>query len=193
MKVHSEDFEIDLFPEIEDVFVPENKGYEDVFFPIYSVKLSDIDERWGDETIHMIQFNEDPYNTETVKYYKDYCKDCMIAFELVDGKYKFKTDLGFFNLTDDWKDYHKQTKESYFKSKESFIKGESDFDPEDLIFGGEPHWWQSDETPLDPDGFPMLFVSEFETDRICNDSCDKKMYLFYSHKHKLVVQIYQIT
>ena len=74
-----------------------------------------------------------------------------------------------------------------------FIDSGKTFGIDSLKLGGLPEWWQADETPLDPDGNPMEFITEFETDMICADYCDKKIFLFYAPKHKIAVQLYQIT
>jgi len=193
MKIYVDDFEVDMFPAIEDVFSADIEKCRKVFSPFYSLKLSDINFNWGEEKIHLVQFNEDPYNQSTVQYFNEYCKGNMIAFDLRNGKYQFKTDFGYFDVTDDWKEYPQRTKDSYKISKNDFLNNNSKIDTDDIVFGGEPEWWQSDETPFDPDGNPMEFVTEFETDQICNDSCGKKIFLFYSPKFKIAVQIYQIT
>jgi hypothetical protein len=167
---------IEVFPNIESVFDSDIDKCKEVFFPVCSIRLGDIKKQWGDERIHLIQFNEDPYNTETAKYFNDYCKDTMIAFDLNNGKYKFRTDFGYFDLTDDWKEWFDKTKESYNESKNDFTTNGNNFGIDGIQLGGEPEWWQADET-----------------DEICDDSCDKKIFLFYSHKHKLVVQLYHVT
>lgn len=184
---------IEVFPTIDSVFDTELEKCKEVFFPVCSIRLGDIRKEWGDVKIHLIQFNEDPYNTDTTKYFNEYCKDNMIAFDLNNGKYRFKTNFGYFDLTEDWKEWFSKTKETYSESKKDFVNNGNDFGITGIQLGGEPEWWQSDETPLDPDGNPMEFITEFETDTICNDWCDKKILLFYSPKHKLAVQIYQIT
>ena len=184
---------IEIFPSIESVFDSELDKCNEVFFPVCSIRLGDIRKEWGDEKIHLVQFNEDPYNTDTVKHFNEYCKHNLIAFDLNDGKYRFKTDFGYFDLTEDWKEWFNKTKESYLESKNDSLKNGNNFGIDGIQLGGEPEWWQADETPLDPDGNPMEFITEFETDTICDDSCDKKIFLFYSPKHKIAVQLYQIT
>ncbi|MCG8330542.1 MAG: hypothetical protein MI974_22795 [Chitinophagales bacterium] len=184
---------IEIFPNIESVFERDLDKYREVLFPVCSIKLRGIKEEWGDEKIHLVQFNEDPYNTERVKYFNDYCKDNMIAFDLNNGKYKFKTDFEYFDLTEGWKKWFDKTKESYAKSKSDFVNNGNNFGIDKIQLGGKPGWWQTDETPLDFDGKPMEFITEFETDTICDDSCDKKIFLFYSPKYKMAVQLYQIT
>lgn len=182
-----------FFPDLNFVFKEVSDALKNVFFPVLSIRLSTINKDWGDGFIHLIQFNEDPYNTGTVKYYTDYCRDNMISFSLEDGKYAFSTDLKFLEVTADWKKYLEETKASYQKSKAKYEEDGETFNLADIRIGGDPEWWQSDATPLDPDGNQMMFITEIETYPFCPDSCDKKLFLFYSHKHKLAVQLYQTT
>lgn len=182
-----------FFPELSFVFKENTEALQNVFFPALSIRLARINKAWGDDFIHLVQFNEDPYNQDTVKYYTSYCKDNMLSFTLDNGKYTFDTDLGFLDVTDDWKQYLDETKASYLKSKARYESTGHAFNLADFQLGGQPGWWQSDSTPLDPDGKPMTFITEMETYPFCPDSCDKKIFLFYSHKHKLAVQLYQIT
>tara|TARA_B100000683_G_C12209185_1_gene440008 strand:- start:22 stop:618 length:597 start_codon:yes stop_codon:yes gene_type:complete len=184
---------IKLFPEINEIFTDKFEENRKVFFPICSIKLKAINKDWGDEYIHLVQFNEDPYNREPVKYFTDYCKDTMFSFDLINGKYKFQTNHGYFDLTEDWIDLYNDTKRTYQEAKDQFKKNGNTFGIDLIKLGGEPGWWQADETPLDPDGNKMEFITEFESDSICDDGCDKKIFLFYSPKHKIAVQLYQIT
>jgi hypothetical protein len=182
-----------FFPELTSVFKEHTEALNNVFFPVLSIRLSSINKDWGTGFIHLIQFNEDPYNRDTVKYYNDYCKDNMLSFTLEEGKYSFNTDIRFLEVTDDWRQYFEETKASYQKSKVKYKETGEAFNLADIRIGGDPLWWQSDSTPLDPDGNRMTFITEIETYPFCPDSCDKKLFLFYSHKHKLAVQLYQIT
>ena len=184
---------IELFPEIESIFDSDIPNCKKVFFPVCSIRLGDIKEKWGNEKIHLLQYNEDPYNEETVKYFNDYCKDNMIAFDLLNSKYTFKTDFGYFELTEDWEEWFDKTKKTYQASKKNWIENGNTFDIDKLKLGGKPNWLQSDETPIDPSGKRMTFITEFDTGSICDDLCENRTYLFYSHKHKLAVQLYQIT
>lgn len=181
------------FPEIKDVFLEPLDELDKVFFPVCTIRLGDIKKEWEDEKIHLIQFNEDPYNDDTKQYFNDYCKDNMIAFDLVNSKYRFKTDIKYFQVSPKWEKCLNDTARTYQQSKEKFLQNQEDSGIGLLSLGGEPEWWQHDNTPIDPDGNPMEFITEFETGTICDDWCSKKIYLFYSHKFKMAVQVYQIT
>jgi hypothetical protein len=182
-----------FFPDLSFVFKENTETLKNMFFPALSIRLSSINKDWGNGFIHLIQFNEDPYNRDTVKYYNEYCKDNTISFTLDDGKYTFNTDLRFLEVTEDWKKYLEETKTAYLNSKAKYESTGQAFNLADFQLSGKPGWWQRDSTPIDPDGNPMTFITEMETYPFCPDSCDKKIFLFYSHKHKLVVQLYQST
>lgn len=184
---------VDIFPEISAVFSDNLDKCKEVFFPVCSIRLGDVNKEWGDEKIHLVQFNEDPYNEDTSQHFTPYCKDAMIAFDVAEGRYKFRADFGYFELSEEWKEWFEATKRTYTESKKEYLDTGKTFGIDLMKLGGNPDWWQSDETPLAPDGSPMKFITSFETDSICNDYCDKKIFLFYSRKHKLAVQIYQIT
>ena len=189
---------IKMFPEPADVFADKIEEHSKFFFPLFSVDLAQINPNWTGQ-IHMVQFNEDPYNTNTVDTFNEYCKDCMIGFDVIDGKYSFKTSFKYFDLTDEWTEWFEKTKSSYYQTKQRFADTGVLKDPynnEVEIFGqigNEPEWTQSDETPNDPDGNPMTFIAKAYTGEYTDDSCDKDIYLFYSDKHKLAVLVYQTT
>ena len=178
--------DIVLYPSIESVFASDLDKCQEVFFPICTIDLGAIKEEWKKEKLHLILYNEDPYNTDRVPSFNSYCKDNMVAFDVIDGKYQFKTDFGYFDLTDDWKQWFDITKKSYLKEKQVYEANPKEVSKDLFNIGGEPNWWQADETPLDPSGEPMEFIAEFGYD-------ESMFYLFYSHKHKLAVQLYQIT
>ncbi len=184
---------IDLFPEIDSVFETNIDKAREVFFPICSIRLGVINKNWGDEKIHLIQYNEDPYNEATAAYFTEYCKDNMIAFNLRNGKYEFKTSFKYFDLQDNWKEWFEKTKETFIKSKEEARQSGENVYIKGIPIGGKPEWLQDDETPLDPGGKPMHFITEFDTHWICDDYCEKRLFLFYSPEYRIAVQLYQIT
>ncbi len=165
---------IEFYPEIENVFISHLDESKEVFFPIATVNLGELKEEWKDQKIHLVIYNN------------KYCKDYMVAFDVINDKYEFKTDYKYFDLTEAWEQWFNETKESYFQSKKKYKETGSTFWRQSLQFGGKPNWLQNDETPLDPDGKPMEYITEFGWGEV-------QFYLFYCHKHKLAVQVYQIT
>ncbi|MCS3800256.1 hypothetical protein [Niastella sp. OAS944] len=188
---------IKMFPDPVDVFADKVEQHAKVLFPLFSVDLKQINPEW-EGYIHMLLYNEDPYNDDRVDTFNEYCQESMIAFDVIDGKYLFKTGFEFFNLTPDWEEYFEKTKSSFNKTKQTFIDTGNLIHPHynkpaDIYeeVGGKPKWIQGDETPNDPDGNPMTFIARVYTANYTHDSND--IYLFYSHKHKLAVMLYQTT
>ena len=180
------------FPEASDVFLEKIEEYSNLLFPICSIDLSFVNRKWKGY-IHLLQFNEDPYNIDTAKYFNAYCKDNSIEFQVVNGKYKFLTDLHYFDLSSEWEEWFNLTKETYTISENNFKTSNKKYWINFIVPGGEPRWEQEEQTPLDPDGHKMTFIAQYNSGKICNDNCDKEIYLFYSDKHKIAVQIYQTS
>ena len=178
---------------MDSVFESDLEHCSRVFFPVCSIRLGCIRKQWGDERIHVVQDQADPYNESCAEWFNEYCSDNMIGFDLRHGKYTFKTGFGDFDLTDDWKEWFDLTTQTYQQSRDSYRTSGQTFGIDQLRLGGKPDWVQADATPLDPDGKPMSFITESDTADICHDSCDKTGFLFYSHEHQLAVQVYQIT
>src|SRR5687767_13830253 len=110
---------IKMFPSAEDVFADRIEEHSKLLFPLFSVDLNEINSKWTGK-VYMLQFNEDPYNRETVSSFNDYCKDCMIGFDVKDGKYSFKSDFKYFDLTPDWTEWFEKTKTSFTQTKQRF-------------------------------------------------------------------------
>lgn len=189
---------ITMFPEPANVFAENIDAHAKVLFPLFTVDLSVINPEWTGQ-LHMLQFNEDPYFQGTVASFNEYCKENMIGFDVIDGKYRFKTDFSYFDLGEDWVEWFEKTKAGFEQSRDRYRKEGKLYDgfnePVDELeqLGGDPVWIQADETPLDPDGNPMTFIARAYSGRYASDNCEKDIYLFYSHKYQLAVLTYQIT
>ena len=188
---------IKMFPEATDVFANRLEEHSRYLFPLFSIDLNTINPKWRG-VVHMLEFNEDPYNRETISSFNEYCSDCMIGFDVVDGKYSFKSDFNYFALSKDWVEYFEKTKEQYQTTKNYYIEnhelpnyiGESGEIYEQI--GGNPEWIQGDLTPLDPDGNRMTFIARVYNSKYSIDG-GKDIYLFYSEKFKIAVILYQTT
>jgi len=187
-----------MYPESEDVFANSVEEHAKYLFPLFSIELEQINPSWTGR-IHMLHSNEDPYNTSTAESFNDYCKDCMIGFDVIDGKYSFKSSFNYFDLSEDWQGYYEKTKLAYGIAKQQFHTTGQLSDRFGTIIesfrkiGGEPNWMQTDETPLDPEGNAMSFIVQASASDYIDDGSEKEMYLFYSDKYKLAIIIYQTT
>jgi len=188
---------IKMFPETTDVFANRIEEHSKYLFPLFSIDLCIINPEWKG-TVHMLEFNEDPYNRETISSFNEYCSDCMIGFDIIDGKYSFKSDFNYFALSKDWIEYFEKTKEEYQTTKNYYIENHKlpDYigEPGKIYeqIGGNPEWIQGDATPLDPDGNRMTFITRIYSSNY-SISGGKDIYLFYSDKFKIAVILYQTT
>lgn len=187
-----------FFPEPSQVFADRVEEHSKYIFPLFTIDLKEFNPEWEGE-IHMLEFNEDPYNSDAVSSFNEYCDQEILGFDVINGKYSFKTDFNYFAHTPEWIECFKATKSSYRKTKEYYFAHQKlpDFlgKPGDYFeeIGGVPEWIQADATPLDPDGNAMTFIARVYTSTYSIEGDGKDLYLFYSDKHKLAVIIYQIT
>jgi hypothetical protein len=180
------------FPELSDVFADDLSLVSDVLFPICSIDLSFVDRKFSG-LVYLLQFNEDPYNENVRVHFNEYCGFNKIGFRIENGKYKFLTDYKYFDVSPKWLEWLSKTKADYLQAKWEYRESGKKFGIGFIIPGGSPRWLQEDDTPKEPDGTPMTFIAQFDTGRICKDYCEKRIYLFYSEKYKLAVQVYQVT
>ena len=179
---------IALFPLVKSIFNNYEPWMDEAFFPLVSIPLSTIRKEWTGK-IHILYFNEDPYNQEATDSYNDYCSLEMISFSVQRNKYTFLGTPEYFLLNDDWKEWHDRTKKSYQElktktsSKNEIIKH--------FKIGGEPEWLQNDARPY-LDDEPMDFVLQYSSGDFFNDMCFTENYVFYSEKHQMVVYKCQI-
>jgi hypothetical protein len=176
---------VKFFPEPSEVFFDRVEEHSKVLFPLHTLDLNQINGNWTG-VIHTLKYNEDPYNKAAVGAFTDYCEDCIIGFNIIDGKYSFMSDLKYFDRRPDWERWFDETKQSFETAKKVYLeKGETFGLGIDQI-GGEPEWVQGEWIPNDPDGNPMDFICH-----IYDES--KDIYLFYSDLHKIAVFLYQTT
>jgi hypothetical protein len=180
-----------LCPAIADVFYNEHEQYSKHFKPLAEIDLSLINQAWIGK-IFVVYFNDDPYCEESVKYLNDFCDGDKVTFDIIEGKYKFKADFGYFITNEDWKEWLLKGNSSYneFLKKLKTVE----IDPASLIMnlGEEPDWIQSDETPLNSKGQKMQFICQMDSGDIVEDFCEEMIYLFFDPIDQVAVQVHQI-
>lgn len=181
-----------FFPPVDVVFEDNHEEYGRVFFPLLSVDLTAVD-RSLSGWLHLVYFNNDPYNEATVPYFTSYCGESSLGFDVMQGRYRLQTDLRYFDLTSEWEEPFEATRTTYSEAKAASDEQGQRFELDQVPLGGEPEWTQDDETPVDPSGEPMRFVTQYDTANSIGDGCDKVIYLFYSPTHKIAVQVAQTT
>jgi hypothetical protein len=182
---------IKLCPDISEVFYGEHEEYRKYFKPLVSIDLSLVNKAWKGN-VFMVYFNDDPYCVESKQFLNDDCDGTKVTFDIIEGKYKFKADFGYFKTNDDWKEWLQMGEESYNEFLGSLISEPED--GKDLIdqFNKKPKWLQSDETPTNSKGEKMKFICQMNSGRIITDYCEEEIYLFYDPVDNVAVQVHQI-
>src|SRR5882757_3086259 len=111
---------IKLFPTIEDVFIDNFDGNSKHFLPIASIDLTEIDKSFKGQ-IHIVYFNNDPYCKASYEYFNEFCDDSKVSFDIIDGKYNFKTDFGYFKTNSDWVQWLDNGRISYNENSLKYI------------------------------------------------------------------------
>lgn len=180
-----------LCPDISEVFHDQHDEYRKHFKPLISIDLSLIDKKWTGN-IFIVYFNDDPYCEESKQYLNDDCDGTKVTFDIIDGKYKFKADFGYFKTNEDWKEWLEMGDKSYQEFLEN-VKSEPT-DSKNFIsqFNKKPKWLQSDETPRNSKGQKMKFICQINSGSIVNDYCEEEIFLFYDPVDNVAVQVHQM-
>ena len=180
-----------LCPDINEVFVDRVDEYKKHFKPLASIDLSLVNTKWTGK-VYVVYFNDDPYCEESRKFLNSDCDGEKVTFDIIDGKYKFRADFGYFITNDDWKEWLEKGDKSYAEFFEEQKANPSR--PDDFIknIGKKPKWLQSDETPLNSKGQKMKFICQMNSGDIVNDYCEEEIFLFYDPTDNVAVQVHQI-
>jgi hypothetical protein len=182
---------IQLLPEVEDVFIENHEQYRKHFMPLLTIDLKGINENLNGK-IHLVYFNNDPYCTASASSFNEYCDDYKVTFDIIDNKYRFKTDFSYFKTNQDWIEWLDKGRKSYQEIKASFKSKPPKLNSLVKRFGKKPRWVQSEEHPLDEDKNPLTFVCQVWSGDFVRDNCAEEIYLFYDSKKNRAVQIHQI-
>ncbi len=183
---------IELFPAIETVFAGDFEENKKHFMPIATIDLASIDKLLTGK-IHLVYYNNDPYCEETLEFSNDFCDDYKASFDIIDGKYKFKAEFGFFKTNEDWVEWLEKGRKSYAENSKKY-RNEHGLEISEVIknLGGNPHWMQSDEWPSNQQGEKLTFVCQVWSGDFVNDYCEEEIFLFYDKTNQIAVQIHQV-
>jgi len=181
-------------PSAEEVFASDLEENAEWFLPLLTVDLQAINPNWHGKA-HFV--------------YHEANRTGGVTFKLNDNKYLYTGDYGF-----DGGDMAERDKNSgYVEMVELEIPALTAQNSDEWVdavaaqgkaagykhisyanhFGCYPYWTQHDETPLDPDGEPMLFIGQIRADDYSDEVADADLYLFFSPKHGIVTQMDQCT
>ncbi|MDC7125683.1 MAG: tetratricopeptide repeat protein [Spirochaetales bacterium] len=155
--------DIKLFPSLKESLMEENQ-YEKKLLPMLSFDGGIIRPEWKGRVFQFI------YHSVSIS---------RLDFKPIDGKYRL---LLKEETTEEIEDFDEIACEPVFMKPAESSRGTT------TLLLEVPRWCQSNETPFDPEGKPMTFVAQLESDDIFGS-----LYLFYSEKHNLVSQVFQCT
>ncbi|MDJ1499395.1 hypothetical protein [Xanthocytophaga agilis] len=180
-----------LCPQIHEVFFDQHEEYKKYFKPLVSINLSLVNPQWNGQ-LFIVYSNNDPYCTAAQAHMNTFCHQTKVTFDIVDGKYKFKADFGYFQTNTDWKEWLEMGNKSY--SEFLTQQERKPANPKRYIrqFNKIPKWIQMNETPLNSRGDKMTFICQMNSGDIISDYCEEEIYLFYDDFDKVAVQIQQI-
>ena len=142
---------IKAFPLYEEVFYDQ---LEQHFLPICSINLQCVDPDW-DEWLHLVSVKEihDGLVGENTRWFHtDFTKEDAVDFNVIDWKYEFKEEWGYF--TADQEDVYVQNETDYQARIQFFLRhGKSICIP--VLEGPlnqKKHWSRISMTSRQPDG-----------------------------------------
>lgn len=168
-----------------------------VIHPLCSLNLKLLDSKLPDIILHLVHFNDDPY--ESTRVFNEYCDDYKVTFDLVKNKYVFKGGKEYFNHSQDWKQWIDRTHADYegvladYKETGLLLRRYSDSDNivKEEIFtkvGGIAisRLMKMDNYPINDSGEEFIFVAEYYACHFCKH--DAKIYeLYFDIKSSKVV------
>ena len=129
-----------FFPEPEDVFAENIERHRRVLQPLLSISTAELGADFPDQ-LHFVCPLE-PYDgllgEYTRDYHSGYCRVNWIAFEVIDGRYRFMGDFRYFRINAPFDEPHAEAneafeenhytykEESYAKAKQAFRDGSAD-------------------------------------------------------------------
>ncbi len=182
-----------ICPPAEDVFARDVEENAEWFLPLLTVDLKSIDPAWNGKA-HFV--------------YNEANREGGVRFRLDGDRYVYEGSYGF----DEGDMGERDRAAGYLAMVELEVPeltAESSSGWTDAVyaaaeeageplsycnqFGYRPWWTQQDATPEDPDGEPMALVGQIRADHYSDEVADKDLYLFFSPRHGIVIQVDQCT
>lgn len=207
-------------PPLDAVFTAPTKRQKRMFLPILTVDLSCVRSDW-EGVLHFIYYEvgagrELRFRVRDAKYeYEGDYGECDAALRGVEGPWKtghvelvgvsvperhepWTVDPSVESMANRiWDDSSRwaniKSEYKYWETLDAMAKAIDPALSTEMMFGGEPRWTQSDETPLGEDGKPMQFIGQLKASALSESLVDYDMFLFFSREERSVVQIVQVT
>jgi hypothetical protein len=191
--------EIELFPNMEEVFSFVTEFEESFFLPLCSFDLKIINKEWFGKAhfIHFYKSQNDEINADSlVNEYGDYN---VTLFKLAGNKISFIGDKKAFQLTSDELKYWLIKKDNFLKNRQLFQLKSNEFYKQKQIdvcnlirqIGSIPMWVQSDETPIPINNEEIFFIGQLDAKTFTDEG--GWTFLFYCPENQIFIQVEQWT
>lgn len=188
---------VKLFPDFDEVFHLASFFCQGIVHPLCSLNLKLLSSELPDQLIHLVHFNDDPY--ESSRVFNEHCDGYKVTFDLVGNKYVFRGDKAYFNHSHDWEQWVNKTNTDYervladYKETNLLLRRyiTSDRIDKEEIFtkvGGvaTSRLMKMDTYPVNDAGKEFMFIAEYYASHFCED--DGKIYeLFFDFESSRVV------
>jgi Leucine-rich repeat (LRR) protein len=176
-----------LFPPISEVFYENIEENQQHFMPLATISLAAIDENL-DGQIHLVYYYHDPYCEAAGKSYNEFIDNYLGTFDIIEGKYKFKTDFNFFAVNPENLAYKQEEMESYQKQVKK-----NRLTPSRVVerLGKKPKGLYEESYPKDEQGENLLFVCQVNMLNFIKTSHGADIFLFYDKKNQRAIQVFQ--
>lgn len=186
--------DIELFPDRKTVFANIAKLHKEVLFPLCSIKMSLLNPDWTFRAHFIYVYREPEENLTYSRYYTPYCGDYSLGFDLIGEKYDLQAKLEMLTISEQYKKYQQKAEKKYQyfvqdyqnNGLDNILSNQENFNFLIKRFGKQPIWVQKDETPIDLDGKPLMFVGQVRVLDFIGE--EQYLYLFYSPQYQYFVQ-----
>lgn len=178
---------IKLFPPIDEVFYENTEENQKYFMPLATISLAAIDETLAGQ-IHLVYYYHDPYCETAGKSYNDFCDNYLGTFDMIDGKYKFKTDFNFFAVNPENLAYKQEEMESYQKQAKK-----NRLTPSRVVerLGKKPKGLYEESYPKNEQGENLLFICQVNMLNFIQTWQAADIFLFYDKQNQRAIQVFQ--
>jgi hypothetical protein len=178
---------IQLFPPISEVFYENTEENEQYFMPLANISLAAIDETLEGQ-IYLVYYYHDPYCETAGESYNDFCDNYLGTFDIIDGKYKFKTDFNFFAVNPENEQYRQDEQVSYQQQAKK-----QRLTPSRVVerLGKKPKGLYEENYPKDEQGENLLFICQVNMLNFIQTWQATDIFLFFDKKNQRAIQVFQ--
>jgi hypothetical protein len=178
---------IKLFPPISEVFDEDTAENQKYFMPLATISLAAIDEALTGQ-IHLVYYYHDPYCEVAGKAYNDFCDNYLGAFDIINGKYRFKAGFDFFEVNEENMKFMQEEKESYMQQVKKHR-----LTPSKVVerLGKKPKGLYKEMYPNHIAEENLVFICQVNMLNFIKTWHGADIFLFYDKQNQRAIQIFQ--